>query len=92
MRTISDTRCRENQNTHFVLSNVFFSKMVPFMRKGGNSLYNGAGHRWQYGACALHAGYVRLQIIHPGYVILIAFPLQQRLHERASMLRYAYIA
>jgi hypothetical protein len=26
------------------------------------------------------------------YVTLIAFPLQQRLHERASMLRYAYIA
>jgi hypothetical protein len=25
------------------------------------------------------------------YVILIAFPLQQRLHERASMLRYTYI-
>jgi hypothetical protein len=26
------------------------------------------------------------------YVILIAFPLQQRLHERASMLRYTYTA
>ena len=25
------------------------------------------------------------------YVILIAFPLQQWLHERASILRYAYI-
>jgi len=28
---------------------------------------------------------------HPKYVILIAFPLQQRLHERASILRYTYI-
>jgi hypothetical protein len=27
-----------------------------------------------------------------GCVILIAFPLQQWLHERASMLRYTYIA
>jgi hypothetical protein len=26
------------------------------------------------------------------YVILIAFPLQHSLHERASMLRYKYIA
>jgi len=26
------------------------------------------------------------------YVILIAFPLQQWLHERVSMLRYTYIA
>jgi hypothetical protein len=29
---------------------------------------------------------------HSQYVILIAFPLQQWLHERASMLRYTYIA
>ena len=27
----------------------------------------------------------------PEYVIIIAFPLQQWLRERASMLRYAYI-
>jgi hypothetical protein len=26
------------------------------------------------------------------YVILIAFPLQQWLHDRASLLRYTYIA
>ena len=29
---------------------------------------------------------------HLEYVILIAFPLQQWLRERASMLRYTYIA
>jgi hypothetical protein len=29
---------------------------------------------------------------HSEHVILNAFPLQQRLHERASMLRYTYIA
>jgi hypothetical protein len=29
---------------------------------------------------------------HTGCVILIAFPLQQWMHERASMLRYTYIA
>ena len=27
---------------------------------------------------------------HPQYVILITLPLQQRLHERASLLRYTY--
>jgi hypothetical protein len=31
MRNVSDTSCRENQNTHFVFSNVF-PKIVPFMR------------------------------------------------------------
>ena len=29
---------------------------------------------------------------HSEYVIIISFPLQQWLHERASMLRYTYIA
>ena len=29
---------------------------------------------------------------HSEYVILIAFPLQKWLHERASMLRYTYTA
>ena len=32
------------------------------MRQGGRMLYSGSGHRWRYGACALHAGYLRLQI------------------------------
>jgi len=41
----------------------------------------------QYRACALHAGELRLQK-QSEYVMLIAFPLQQWLHERASMLRY----
>ena len=30
--------------------------------------------------------------IHPEYVILIAFPLPQLLHEHSLMLRYAYTA
>ena len=29
--------------------------------------------------------------IHPEYVILIAFLLQQWLHERASLFRYTYV-
>ena len=55
---VSDKRCRENKNTHFIYNNVF-SKIVPFMRQCGKNI---VGHRWQYGAWALHAGYLRLQI------------------------------
>ena len=44
-----------------MFSNGFY-KIVSFMRKCGTILYSGAGHRWQYGACALHAGYLRLQL------------------------------
>jgi len=32
MRKVSDKRFRENQNTHFVSSNFFLPKIVPFMR------------------------------------------------------------
>jgi len=34
-----------------------------------------AGHRLQYGTCAMRAGHVKLQT-HSEYVIFIAFPLQ----------------
>jgi len=34
----------------------------------------------------------RARNTHPEYVILIDFPLQQRLHERVSVLLYRYIA
>ena len=44
-----------------------------------------AGHRWQYGACALHDVYLRLYT-HSGCVILIVCPLQQWLEERVLML------
>ena len=45
-----------------------------------------------YGACALRAVYVKTTDTHSEYVILIAFPVQQWLHERASLLRYTYFA
>ena len=44
----------------------------------------------QYGACALRTGHVRLHAHTQQYVILIAFPLQRWLCERASMSRYTY--
>ena len=37
MRNISNKRCRENQNTYFH-SLIFFSKIMPFMRKCGKTL------------------------------------------------------
>jgi hypothetical protein len=67
---VSSKSCSENQNTHFVFSN-YISKIVPFMRQCGKILQSAAGHRLN-GACAFHAGYLRLQI-HPGCVILIVF-------------------
>ena len=61
MIKVSDKSCRENQNTHFVLSNFFvfnhavYDNVEKYFGVGG-------GHRWQYGTLASHAGYLRLQI------------------------------
>jgi len=52
----------------------------------------GAGGRWQYGASALLAGYLRLQIHKLTLCNNHCFPLQNWLQERASMLRYTYFA
>jgi len=32
MIIFSDERCADNQDTHFVFHNFFFSKIMPFMR------------------------------------------------------------
>ena len=41
--------------------------------------------------CALHAVHLRRRTLSE-YLMLIAFPLQQWLHERASVSHYTYIA
>jgi len=49
---VSNKICREIQNKNFVLNNLFFPKIVPFMRWcGRKTRYSQASHRWQYGAC-----------------------------------------
>jgi hypothetical protein len=68
MRNVSDKSCRENQNkflcsvTSIIIIFFFFNIILPFVRQHGKGSYSRAGHRWQYGACALHVGYLRLQI------------------------------
>jgi len=55
----------------------------------GKTVYSGECHKRRYGACALHDGYLTLHThthLHSGSVLLIAFPLQKWLHERASTL------
>jgi len=59
--------------------------------RGGKILLSRKCHRWQFSACALHAGKLRLHT-DSEYVILVAFPLQQWLHECALLLRCTYIA
>jgi len=81
----------EKLKTHILYSIVFFSKVVPFMRQCVKMLLNGAGHKWQYGACALFAGYRRLQTSTRSEM-LTGFPLQHWLHGRAWVLLYTYMS
>ena len=62
MRNISDTGCRENQNTHFMINTIFFSKILPFYEVIWKNTVEPARHRRQYVECAFHAGYLGLQI------------------------------
>jgi hypothetical protein len=60
MRNISDKRCRENQNTHIMFNDLIFENRVLYkvMWKNAIELERDI---WQYGASALHVGYLRLQ-------------------------------
>ena len=40
----------------------FFRKLCPLWDNVEKIFQSGGGHIWQYGACALHAGYLRLHI------------------------------
>jgi len=84
MRNVSDKSCRENQNTHFVFSNCFFENHVVYEIMWENIVELGRPQLtiWRMRiACLIPKATNR----HSEYVILIAFPQQQWLHERASV-------
>ena len=93
MRNVSDKSCRENQNIHFASSNFSFPSRSAFeitwktygtaRQVTGDSFIR----RMRF-ACRV----TKATDTHSEYAILIAFPLQQWLCERASMLRYTYSA
>jgi hypothetical protein len=74
------TNAVEKLKTHILYSVIFFqtSCCLWIMWK---KYYKAGQATWKYGACALHAGYLRLQIHTIGCVTIIAFPLQQWLHN-----------
>jgi hypothetical protein len=83
MRNISDKSCTENQNTFHVQQPFPPRKSCRLWDRSNVETCSQRGSR-QYGACARKHT--------QKCAILIAFPLQQWLRERASMLRYTYIA
>jgi len=44
-----------------MFNNIFFLNRALYEIMWKNNVENRAGHRWLYGACTLHAGYLRLK-------------------------------
>jgi hypothetical protein len=76
--------CRDNQSTHFTLSN-FFTKSC-----GLYGAENNFGARKAI-AC-LECWKIKLKPTHSEYVIFNAFPRQHRLRESTTVLRHTYSA
>jgi hypothetical protein len=92
IRSVSYKSCRENQNTHFVFGN-FLPKIVPFMRRGkiwysNRQLRDDNIKQRMCTACWV----AQATGTHSEFVTLTAFPRQQWLCERASLLRCTHFA
>jgi len=91
MRHISEKSCRENQNTHFTFNNFIFRKCAFNEIMWENTVQPDRPQKtiWRMRtACWIP----KATNTHSEYAILAAFPRQQWLQERASMLRYTYFA
>jgi hypothetical protein len=83
---------KENIKTHFMFRSSLYTT-VPFMEKGGKIWYSQMATDDNIIQGTRFACWVtKATDTHPEYAILNTFPLQQWLHERASTLRYTYIA
>jgi hypothetical protein len=85
MRNVSDRSCRENQNAHFFKSRA--SYRILWENTVEPDRPQMTIRRMRIACCTPTATNALWE-----YVTLTAFPLQQWLHERASLLRYKYNA
>jgi hypothetical protein len=93
LRNISEESCRENQNTDFECSNLFF--FFFFNRAVYEIMCKSFVERGRLQLTIWHmrtACWIpKATDTHSEYVIFTTFPLQQWLQEIASLLRYTYI-
>ena len=90
MKNVSDKSCRENRNTHFMFKNFFRKscRLWDNVKKKSRAEQATDEKRRMRIACwkAMTLN------THSSCVMLITFPLQHWFYERASMVRYTYIA
>jgi hypothetical protein len=73
MGNFIDKSCRENQNTHFMFSNFFFSKILGFMRWYRRMWWSQRGHK----------SYVRILRIRVAFLISKATCTHAHSHSHA---------
>jgi hypothetical protein len=93
IRAVWDKSSRENHNTHFLFNNFLpenrflYEIMWKNMVQSDKPQTTNVIWRMRF-ACWI----TKATDTHSEYVIVVAFPRQQWLRERASVLRYTYIA
>ena len=80
-----------NQITHSIFNDIL-SKIVPFFEVKRKDVVEPDRLQITIWRMCIACWIPKATNTHADYVIPIAFLLQQRLHERTSMLRYKYIA
>jgi hypothetical protein len=91
MRNVLDACCRENQNTRYMLNDIFHENhaICEIMWKNAVQPNRPQMIMWcMHFACWI----TNATETHLEYVILVAFSRQQRLREHASTLLHTYIA
>ena len=87
------TKFVDEIKTHiFLLNNFFFFENHAVCEKTWKNVVESDRQQVAMWRMRFALWIPKTKYTHSEYVMLIAFPLQQRLHERAVMLRYTYIA
>ena len=90
MRNFSDKSFRKNEETSCVQW-LFFSKIVPFFEIIWKNFLESGRPQMTVWRMRIACWITTATNTNTEYVILIALPLQQWLHTRASMLRFTFI-
>jgi hypothetical protein len=87
MKNVLDNSCRDKQNTHFVCNNFFPPENRIVYEKMWKSVVQPGRSQMKIRHMRIVCRITKAIDIHSEYVTLIAFPRQQWLRERVSMLR-----
>ena len=89
MKTVSGKSCRDTLNTHFMFNKVPRPENRSVSEIMLNTFVESGRPQMTIWRMRI-ACWIPKDYRHTQYIILIVFPLQQWLHEDASVLRYTY--